>query len=56
MGLTGKLIGNPARRAKTFMLGVVAVTTAALMLVGTSSLASASYPTGGTKQSGGTVR
>jgi peptide/nickel transport system substrate-binding protein len=56
MGLTGKLIGHPARRAKTFMLGIVAVTTAALMLVGTSSLASASYPTGGTKQSGGTVR
>src|SRR6516225_998499 len=56
MGLTGKLFGNPARDAKTFMLGVIAMATAALMLVGTSSLASAAYPTGGTKQSGGTVR
>src|SRR6516165_9071457 len=56
MGLMGKLIGSPARRAKTFMLGAVALSTVALTLVGTSSLASASYPTGGTKESGGTVR
>ena len=55
MGLKGKLNGNPARRAKTFMLGAVALATAALTLVGTASVASA-YPTGGTKQSGGTVR
>jgi peptide/nickel transport system substrate-binding protein len=37
-------------------IATVALSTVALTLVGTSSLASASYPTGGTKQSGGTVR
>ena len=56
MGLKGQLIGNPARRARTFMLGAIALSTAALTMVGTSSLAGASYPTGGQKQAGGTVR
>ncbi|HEY1651390.1 MAG TPA: ABC transporter substrate-binding protein [Acidimicrobiales bacterium] len=56
MRLKGKVVGNSARHIRTGMLGAIALAVVSLMLVGTSSLASASYPTGGTKVSGGTVR
>jgi peptide/nickel transport system substrate-binding protein len=71
MGLKGKFSGRPTggrieslpRRGMTGRLGRtlgvagITLTTAALLLVGATGAASASgIPTGGTKQSGGTVR
>ena len=71
MGLKGKFSGRPSgersaalplagtagRLGRTLAVAAVTLTTAALLLVGTGGAASASgIPTGGTKQSGGTVR
>ncbi len=71
MGLMGKFSGRPTgermdsrplssgvrRIGRTLGVAGVTLAAAALLLVGTTSVASASgIPTGGTKQSGGTVR
>ncbi len=57
MGLKGKFSLHASRRLGPLALGAVALATVGLTLIGTASVVGASgIPTGGTKQSGGTVR
>jgi peptide/nickel transport system substrate-binding protein len=57
MRLKGKFSLHASRRLGPLALGAVALATVGLTLIGTASVAGASgIPTGGTKESGGTVR